>query len=283
MPAPSLPIALLLLTFAAPGSAFDIVLDPPSPVPGEILRVEVRGLDNPARIECLFEEESYPFFPVSPGRMRAMIGLTARQKPGDYVLKAIHRRFLLPDVITNVGVTISPREFTHQQITMPAKKTALAARPGAKAGTQNIRGALGGLSKTQKWNGPFVRPTQGRRTSKYGHTRTINKKMSWGWHRGIDVAAASGADVLAPAGGTVVLTGVFPIQGGTMILDHGQGLMSTFYHLHSFNAQTGDVVAAGTRIANVGGGGFSTGSHLHWGTFLHNRAVDPEMLLKRKL
>lgn len=241
------------------------------------------GLDNPARASCRFRGKTYPFYPIAPGRMRALIGLTARDKSGLYVLEVKHDRFILPDQTRILEVDVKKRTFTHQHLTMPKKKTKLAGKPDAKTAIRLIRATLAQDSRRQYWDGPLLRPSTGRKSSSYGHTRTINKKMSWDWHKGIDIAAPEGHPVVAPAGGKVVLTGRFPVQGGTLILDHGQGLMSAFLHLKTFLAEQGQILPQGAPVAEVGGGGFSTGSHLHWGVYLHGAPVDPLPLLKRKL
>lgn len=275
--------AAFVLGASVPAAAFEVTLVPENPQPGDILSVEIIGLDNPARAECVFGTQTYPFYPVAPGKMRALIGLTAKTEKGVYSLRITRRRFLLPDVTQVYGITVPSRKFTHQYITMPKKKTRLTRRPGARKAIVLIRSTLKVDTPRQFWRGPFLRPAKGRRSSSYGHTRTINRKMSWDWHKGIDIAARSGHPVRAPDAGRIVLTGRFPVQGGMLILDHGQGLMSAFLHLKSFEVREGQKVGRGAHIANVGGGGFSTGSHLHWGVYVHGAPVDPVPLLKRRL
>jgi lysostaphin len=276
---------LCVLGLLAPAfcAAFEVEVTPLSPKPGDVVSVEVVGIDNPARAELLFRNRSYPFYTVAPGRMRALIGLTARDKVRWEGIRVVRKRFLLPDEVKTVGVELQPKKFSHQHLRMPKKKTRLAKKPEARKAIVLIRGTLKKQTPKQRWSGVFLRPAKGRRSSKYGHTRTINRKMSWDWHKGIDIAAADGHPVLAPNGGRIVLTGRFPVQGGTVIIDHGQGVMSAFLHLNAFDVEMGQEVEKGTRIATVGGGGFSTGSHLHWGVYVHGAAVDPEPLFEREL
>ena len=272
--------ALLLLTQTA--SAFEVNILPKNPKPGDILNIEVIGIDNPHRAELVFRSKTYPLYAVAPGRMRALIGLTARDKPQLEYLRVVRKRFLLPDQTITLSLEIGKRKYTHQRIRMPKKKAKLPKKTGAKKAIQIIRGALKKDSSKQNWEGVFLRPAKGRRSSKYGHTRTVNGKP-WDWHKGIDIAAKDGHPVVAPNGGRIVLTGSYPVQGGTIILDHGQGVMSIFMHLHEFNVESGQDVAKGDRIAAVGGGGFSTGSHLHWGIYIHGAPVNPERLMEHRL
>lgn len=276
------PIAALALLLAAPAArAMEVSVEPRSPRPGDVLRVEIRGLDNPARASCRFQGRAYPFFPSAPGRLRALIGLTASAEPGPAEVVVRTKPFLLPSRKTSVTVDVQARSFSHQNIRMPRSKVALTADPEARSAIDRIVSTLARKTRGQLWRGAFLRPARGRRSSSYGHSRTINRRMTWSWHKGIDIAAPEGEAVLAPNAGRVALAGRFPVQGGTVILDHGQGVMSAFLHLLSFDVREGQRVDKGERIAVVGGGGFSTGSHLHWGVYVHGAAVDPEPLLDR--
>jgi len=273
----------LSLFVAAPAAAFTVTYDPLKPRPGDVLRVEVVGIETHHRVGLSFRGRDYPLYAVAPGRMRALIGLTAKAKRGEAELEVVRRRFLLPDQTLAREFVVVDRKFSHQHIRMPKKKTKLARKKGARKATQLIRKMIRTESPLQYFSGPLLRPSIGRRSSRYGHTRTINKTMKWPWHMGIDIAAPDGTEVIAPSGGTVRLTGRFPVQGGTLVLDHGQGLASAFLHLAAFLVDEGTVVRKGDPIARVGGGGFSTGSHLHWGVYVHGAPVDPEPLMERPL
>jgi len=272
-----------LLGLLTPAQALDIRVEPEKPVPGEVLRIELKGLDNPRRADCRLDGRSYPFYPTGIGALRALIGLTAREDPGEKLLRVTVSRFLLPDAVMDIPVEVRKRRFTHQKIRLSQKKASLPSTPAARSGTRRIRAALGRDSAVQRWEGAFLRPSEGRRTSQYGHSRTINDGMVWSWHKGIDLAAPRGTPVHAPNGGVVRITRLFPIQGRTVVLDHGQGLMSVFYHLRAFQVSEGDSVAQGDLLGEIGTTGFSTGPHLHWGTYLHGAPVDPERLLDREL
>ncbi|MFH2204497.1 MAG: M23 family metallopeptidase [Elusimicrobiota bacterium] len=272
-----------LLAGSGTAAAFEVRLTPPDPRPGDILQVEVIGLDNPVRAECLFRATAYPLYPVAPGRLRALIGLPAHTPPGEYPLRVRRKGFLLPAAVKTALVTVPNRKFTHQRITMTQQKARLPGGPSARDALQLIRRTLQVESRKQLWRGRFLRPAKGRQTSDYGHSRTVNDKASWAWHKGVDYSARLGSEIIAPAAGRIILRGHFPIQGRLLILDHGQGLMSAFMHLKTFRVDHGDTVRAGARLGDIGTSGFSTAPHLHWGVYLHGAPVDPVPLLERKL
>ncbi|MEM9693531.1 MAG: M23 family metallopeptidase, partial [Myxococcota bacterium] len=125
-------------------------------------------------------------------------------------------------------------------------------------------------------------PLEGIITSRYGSKRRLNG-TDGGIHWGVDIAANVGTPVKAPCGGKVVAVEKnVPLAGNTMVIDHGQGLSSTFLHLQSFRKKVGDEVKSGDLVAAVGNTGRSTGPHLDWRMNLFEIRVDPECFLPDK-
>ncbi|MGV6827689.1 MAG: M23 family metallopeptidase [bacterium] len=125
----------------------------------------------------------------------------------------------------------------------------------------------------------FEWPATGKITGVYGSQRVLNGKPKWP-HFGVDVAGPVGTPVTAPAPGIVTL--VHPdmfYSGGTLIVDHGQGLSSTFIHLHKIHVKEGDRVEQGMLIAEIGATGRATGPHLDWRINLGSKRLDPETVV----
>ncbi len=125
----------------------------------------------------------------------------------------------------------------------------------------------------------FIWPATGPITGVYGSQRILNGKPRRP-HFGVDVAAPTGSEVIAPASGIITLanTDMF-FSGGTIILDHGHGLSSTFLHLSKLMVKSGDIIKQGDLIARVGATGRVTGAHLDWRMNLFKRRVDPQLLV----
>jgi murein DD-endopeptidase MepM/ murein hydrolase activator NlpD len=125
----------------------------------------------------------------------------------------------------------------------------------------------------------FIWPMSGRITGVYGSQRVYNGEPRRP-HYGIDIAAAAGTEVRAPAGGIVTVAHEdMYFSGGTLLLDHGHGLSSAFLHLQSLAVDVGERVAQGDTIGTVGAGGRSTGAHLDWRINWFQRRLDPRQFV----
>jgi murein DD-endopeptidase MepM/ murein hydrolase activator NlpD len=125
----------------------------------------------------------------------------------------------------------------------------------------------------------FAWPAGGRISGVYGSQRILNGQPGRP-HYGLDIAAPTGDPVYAPAGGKVTLTHKdMYFSGGTLIIDHGQGLSSTFLHLSDILVETGAEVKQGDLIARIGATGRASGPHLDWRMNWLDRRVDPQLLV----
>ena len=126
----------------------------------------------------------------------------------------------------------------------------------------------------------FIKPLEGPITGVYGSQRVYNG-VPKSPHYGLDYAAPTGTIVNAPASGLVRLAhpDLF-YSGGTLIIDHGHGLTSSFLHLSDILVSEGSVVQRGDAIAKVGATGRATGPHLDWRMNWRNVRIDPALVLQ---
>ena len=130
------------------------------------------------------------------------------------------------------------------------------------------------------WDGIFDPPSNGVITSSYGLLRSYNFLPPSEYHEGIDFAGANGDPVLAPNAGVVAWVGQTSRRGNGIILDHGGGLFSGYYHLSEVVVAPGEVVNTGDFIGRIGATGLATGPHLHWEVVVHGVPVDPVQWLR---
>ncbi len=116
----------------------------------------------------------------------------------------------------------------------------------------------------QKWDGPFIRPVEAAITSVFGTRRSYNDGPPGIPHEGADFGAALATPILAANAGTVVLSDTWYVRGNAVVIDHGLGVFSGYYHMSQRLGEPGQTVAKGQVIGLVGETGLATGPHLHW-------------------
>jgi len=178
-------------------------------------------------------------------------------------------------------LAIQPRQFTTQRIDGVPQHTvnpAPEALQRIRSETRLVKIARQRNEAHQAFLNGFVWPLHGTITGVYGSQRIYNGVPKRP-HYGIDIAAPSGAIVQAPAAGLITLVHKdMYYSGGTMILDHGLGISSTFLHLKRALVQEGQHVQQGDPIAEVGSSGRSTGAHLDWRINWFNTRLDPQLV-----
>lgn len=179
------------------------------------------------------------------------------------------------------SLTVSPRAWRLETIDAPLRPVAnseafMAIR---KPELDRIAAARAVQTGSQGWRQRFAWPRFGRISGLFGAQR-IYRGQPGAYHGGIDIAAATGAPVLAPADGVVVLAAAAPftLEGNLLIVDHGAGLNSAFLHLSRIDVKEGQAVKKGQLLGAVGATGRATGPHLHWGLKWNDARIDPLLL-----
>jgi murein DD-endopeptidase MepM/ murein hydrolase activator NlpD len=177
-------------------------------------------------------------------------------------------------------VEVIAKKYLTQHITVPAEQADLP--PGQVALYQQQREHLANVLRTFTDPAPaalsMTQPVDGRRSGTFGLRRVINGNAR-NPHNGMDIAAPVGTPIAAPIAGRVIDAGDYLFLGRTLILDHGQGLLTLYAHLSAVHVNFGDAVAAGATIGEVGMTGRVTGPHLHFSVYLNAVAVDPAIFL----
>ena len=134
-----------------------------------------------------------------------------------------------------------------------------------------------------QWTAPFRLPIDNYLavSSNFGARRSYNGGPFRSYHEGVDFSAYAGTPVLAPAAGTVVLAELLYVRGGAVILDHGLGIYTGYYHMSSVAVTPGEVVQPGQLLGEVGTTGLSTGNHLHWDLLVNATWVDAAAWLEQ--
>ena len=181
---------------------------------------------------------------------------------------------------------ITKRDYKIDKITGVAKKYVsppkeVSARISREA--QAIRKARAVNSDLQYFLDPVLKPARGRISGVYGSQRYFNGEPRRP-HFGLDIANKTGSPVYAPISGTVVFADPdLYYSGGTLIIDHGHGVTSTYIHLSKLDVKVGDTISQGDKVAEIGATGRVTGPHLDWRFNWEGERLDPALLMQDKL
>jgi murein DD-endopeptidase MepM/ murein hydrolase activator NlpD len=218
----------------------------------------------------LFPDGSKPDSAKSMGLMPVEVN----QTPGPQDLEIFDKS---GQVIRKTTIVVEHVDFPTQNIVIAPSKKRVPPSPGEMETVSALRKAL---TEERFWSEPFVRPTDDCQNSPFGVRRLHNGSPTGNYHRGIDQRSRRGAPVRAIADGAVKIVRMWNIHGGTVGIDHGQGMASFYLHLSKFKAQEGARVRRGEVIGYVGATGFATGPHLHWQMTVHGVPVNPHQWVR---
>lgn len=188
-------------------------------------------------------------------------------------------KLVYPDGLTQImPLTISEKEYKIDRVNGISKKIM---KPDPKAversrkDSKQVKAARAQFSEQHAFTQDFIWPLTGRISGVYGSQRVYNGKPG-NPHYGVDVAAKTGTVVVAPADGIISLSVADMFySGGTIILDHGYGVSSSFLHLSKLYVKEGESIKQGQPIAEVGATGRVTGPHLDWRVNWYQMRLDP--------
>ncbi|RLL08708.1 M23 family metallopeptidase [Anaerotruncus massiliensis (ex Liu et al. 2021)] len=212
------------------------------------------------------------FFSAGDGSQIALLPVRYTTPAGVYGLTVT-----AGDEVLTREIVVEQREFEVQYLEMDAataEETALSAAANAEW-EEKVEPLKAVADPVQYWEGPFLQPVSGEITTQFGCIRYTNDDPTPSRHGGIDIAAKTGTDVLAANNGRVLFAERIQLTGNTVVIEHGYGLKSFYYHMDSLSVSAGDAVKKGDKIGEVGTTGYSTGPHLHFALAVNNVFVNP--------
>lgn len=294
----TLPALRLHDSLATPADSGTIRLYPAAPQRGGVIVAVVPATGNGAP-SCTWKSTPLPCT-RSRGAIRAIIPLPADEPAGEYALSVRS-----PEVSVRRTVVVADRDFGRQIVLLDSTLYAVIRR-GAEIArdARAVRQVLQGESDAARWSGGWLNPAGKAKAPGYGVERlyvratdssrvmelgTAHSTGTFGsdttmlktgatpsWrHAGVDIPLARGSAARAAAAGIVVDAAQYVLTGRTVILDHGQGIHTAYFHLDTITVHRGDTVRRGERVGRVGSTGLATGPHLHYGVYVHGRDVDP--------
>ena len=253
-----------------------ITIEPRQPGPGDIVTVTVQAASGGA-VEGTFDGKPLHFNP-SRDSHKAVVGIDLYTQSGAYPLAISVNGAELSRTLKVVK-----KKYRTQYLTLPKDKVELSPEDEARVEREAaLLRTIWPQETPRQWSGAFINPREGEIISTFGLRRVINKipKSS---HTGVDVRSAEGEPVRAPNDGVIALVDDQFYAGNAVIVDHGQGIYTMFFHLSKILVTQGQPVKKGDTVGLVGTTGRSSGPHLHWGVRMQGARVDPLKLLELKL
>lgn len=216
------------------------------------------------------------FVPLeTPGSYGAFVPVAYNRGVGDWLIDVT-----VGDEAYSLSVAVTKRDFTVQYMTI--SQTIADNTWNSAAASTEFRSTIYPFFEVtdneKRWDGTFIQPVTGYRlTTEYGLWRYTNGVYSER-HSGIDMACPLGTPVVAPQNGEVLYAGYLQLTGNTIVIAHGGGVKSIYYHMDSLDVAAGDAVVTGQKIGEVGTTGYSTGPHLHFEVKIGSQSVDPFQL-----
>ena len=205
-------------------------------------------------------------------RWKAVVGIPLDTEPGSLVLNVAGAELAVP---------VTAHDYAEQRLTVKNQSHVTPSQAQLdRIGRERkiIDAALNRFRNVPVDGIGLEAPVNGPRSSSFGLRRFFNEQPR-SPHKGMDIAATTGAPVKAPRTGVVSATGDYFFNGNTVILDHGQGYVTMYCHLSEIAVEEGQELTVGDVIGAVGATGRVTGPHLHFGAYLNGTAVDPAIVL----
>ena len=251
-----------------------------NPVPGGIAVIPVPLSTS----TVLFENRQVMLLSSQKGKY-AVVGISLKTRPGDYPLELTHKTASDTDEHQSMlSFQVGAKEYRVQRLTIENKRKV---NPYKEDMDRIIRErnemnkAFKSFENLAQPAVDFVLPAEGPISSPFGLKRILNDQPR-NPHSGLDIAAPTGTPIHAPATGRVTAVGNYFFNGNTVLLDHGQGLISMYCHMSETTVAVGDTLSPGDLIGKVGKTGRVTGPHLHWSVSLNNARVDPNLFISEK-
>jgi murein DD-endopeptidase MepM/ murein hydrolase activator NlpD len=278
-------LAVLAAVAAPPPAAGEgrlvVSFHPARPRVGDMAWVHLRGGSEAATIEGAVAGRPLTFFPYGGGHA-AIVGIDLDTRPGTHGWQlAVLEPGREPATVRG-QLRLQPRKFPVQRLTLPSGMVDLDPETERRAIAEGdrLKTLYRTLTPSRLWRGRFARPVAGDDPgSGFGSRRIINGQPR-APHTGLDYAAPRGAPVVASNSGRVALVADYFFPGRLVVLDHGLGLYTLYFHLDAVEVAEDERVERGQPIGRVGATGRATGPHLHFGVQAGGARVDPASLFR---
>ena len=237
-----------------------------------LLHVTGQGL---AGARARFLNKLIDFFPIEGDGFYGLISASMEQNPRTYDLDIFTWFDDQTRQTINTQVEVVTGKFLRADVTIPPDKAYLVDPEIERDEFARLDSIFSTVTPEKLWDDTgFDLPIPGGElTSSFGDFRTFNDSVQTR-HTGWDIRATLGQPVLASAAGKVAFTGLMQIWGNFVVIDHGEGVFSTYSHFSQVHVTRGQTIMKGQVIGLVGNTGRTSGPHFHWEIVVNGEFVD---------
>lgn len=261
--------------------AVELRVDPTQLEPGHTLAIRLLS-PWPVTAEGTLGETTLHFVSQDGGRLLvALLGVPVDASAGERVVAVHWQDGTGRTGVQTATVELLPARYPRESIYLQPDRAALLDPEIVRAEWERLEPIWNSWTPQRLWSGDFITPTRGQISSPFGTLRSYNGGPAVSYHNGVDISNPEGTLVVAAARGRVVVAERLQVRGNAVILDHGWGVHSAYYHLSAILVEEGEVVEARQAIGRMGATGLATGPHLHWEIRLGEVPVDPWEWVRR--
>jgi len=213
--------------------------------------------------------KTIPLFVQPEGERMGLMPVPVLTKPGAYTLDLLDDKGVIVD---KLDVSVLDAHYHRENISIAPAISSLKPSPGEQDTVGEFKR---NISDIRYWKEPFEAPVSGCVTSPFGSMRMHNGKLTGDFHAGVDQRGAAGTPIHPVTAGVVKLVENYNLRGGTVAVDHGQGVETIYLHMSAFAAKPGQSVTPSDVIGYIGSTGRSTGPHVHWTLYINGEAMNP--------
>lgn len=277
IPAPTPRSTQLETVDALPQPLAAVRLSSASPLQGDVLIVRVQTA-RPSQVEGQLDDQAIHFFTdeaKGDGWYVGMLGVDAMLAPGAHRLEitAIAGDGLAGT--TQGTITVRPGDYVLENVILAQTLQPLLDPELNLNEEREMKALYDTVGPIKWWDRPFNFPVVGKLISAYGNPRVYNGISLGTYHTGYDIAAPIGTSVEAGAPGRVIAVRRLAVRGLVVVIDHGHGVLTGYFHLSQARVREGELVDQGDVIGAVGTTGRSQGLHVHFDLAVGGVTVDP--------
>ena len=255
--------------------SIDYNIQPSQPAQGQSVRVQISPPPN-ATLEGYFMGRSMDFAQQTDGSMVSIIAVHALAAPAVYPIELVYTNSIGERQHHEIRIQVVDGGYGQEAINIGPELSGLLEPSLVQTELDHVAAVMTNFSREPLFDGVFSLPAAGVITSNYGTRRSYNgSPYDNNFHGGTDFGGAVGSPITAPADGIVVMSEPLEVRGNVVILDHGWGVYTGYWHLTERSVEVGQRVVRGEVIGLLGSTGLVTGAHLHWEMWVQDVQVSP--------